>query len=97
MPFDSEDEAITLANGDKFGLCSSAWTPDKDRAVALAKRLEAGYTYLNAHGPAAQDRRGPFGGFKQSGIGCNLGYDGVIQFQGRHSISGPVGWLFYNP
>ena len=94
MPFDSEDQAITLANGDRFGLCSSVWTPDKDRAVALAKHLEAGYTYLNAHGPAAQDGRGPFGGFKQSGIGRNLGYEGVIQFQGYHSISGPEGWLF---
>ncbi len=93
MPFDTDDEAIALANDSRFGLCSSVWTPDRDRAVALARRLEAGYTYLNAHGPAAQDGRGPFGGFKQSGIGRNLGYEGVIQFQGYHSISGPAGWL----
>lgn len=93
MPFDTEDEAIALANDSRFGLCSSVWTADRDRAVALARRLEAGYTYLNAHGPAAQDGRGPFGGFKQSGIGRNLGYEGVIQFQGYHSISGPAGWL----
>ncbi len=93
IPFDTEDEAIAAANDSRFGLCSSVWTPDMDRAVALSKRLEAGYTYLNAHGPAAQDSRGPFGGFKHSGIGRNLGYEGVIQFQGYHSISGPPGTL----
>ena len=93
LPFQTEDEAIERANDSRFGLCSSVWTADRDRAVALARRLEAGYTYLNAHGPAAQDGRGPFGGFKQSGIGRNLGYEGVIQFQGYHSISGPAGWL----
>lgn len=51
------------------------------------------YTHLNARGPASQDERGPFGGFKQSGFGRNLGYEGVIQFQGYHSISGPAGGL----
>lgn len=93
MPFDTEDEAIAKANDSRFGLCSSVWTPDRDRATAIARRLEAGYTYLNAHGPTAQDSRGPFGGFKHSGIGRNLGYEGVIQFQAYHSISGPPGWL----
>lgn len=93
MAFDSEDEAIGFANDSRFGLCSSVWTQDRDRAVALSRRIEAGYTYLNAHGPAAQDGRGPFGGFKQSGIGRNLGYEGVMQFQGHHSISSIPGWL----
>lgn len=91
MPFDTEDEAISFANASRFGLCSSVWTADTDRAVALGRQLEAGYTYINAHGPAAQDSRGPFGGFKQSGFGRNLGYEGVIQFQGYHSISGVPG------
>ena len=94
IPFDSEDEAVLLANDSRFGLCSSVWTNDKDRAVALGRKLEAGYTYLNAHGPTAQDSRGPFGGFKDSGIGRNLGYEGIIQFQGHHSISSVPGWLF---
>jgi acyl-CoA reductase-like NAD-dependent aldehyde dehydrogenase len=93
IPFDTEDDAVAKANDSNFGLCSSVWTADRDRAVALSRRIEAGYTYLNAHGPAAQDGRGPFGGFKDSGIGRNLGYEGVIQFQGHHSISGPPGWL----
>lgn len=94
MSFDTEKEAIALANDSNFGLCSSIWSNDKDHAMHLARQIEAGYTYLNAHGPTAQDERGPFGGFKDSGIGRNLGYEGIIQFQGYHSISGPAGSLF---
>lgn len=92
--FRTEDEAVALANDSIFGLCSSVWSKDADRATAISRRLEAGYTYLNNHGPMAQDSRGPFGGFKQSGIGRNLGYDGVLAFAEPHSISGPAGFLF---
>lgn len=94
MPFDTEDEAITLANDSQYGLCSSVWSEDLERAVSISRRLEAGYTYLNGHGPLAQDPRGPFGGFKNSGIGRNLGYEGILAFQGYHSISAPSGALF---
>lgn len=94
IPFDTEEEAIGLANDSRYGLCSSVWTDDRDNALRVARQLEAGYTYLNGHGPLAQDNRGPFGGFKESGIGRNLGYEGIIEFQEYHSISGPNGWLF---
>ena len=93
IPFDNEEEAIHLANDSRFGLCSSVWTEDRERAIRVARRLEAGYTYLNGHGPLAQDNRGPFGGFKESGIGRNLGFEGILEFQEYHSISGPNGWL----
>ena len=93
MPFDTEGEAIRRANDSRYGLCSSVWTEDRDRALSISRQLEAGYTYLNGHGPTAQDFRGPFGGFKDSGFGRNLGYEGVVQFQGYHSISSVPGWL----
>lgn len=94
LPFDSDDDALQLANDTEFGLCSSVWTADRERAVAMARRLEAGYTYINGHGPMAQDHRGPFGGFKQSGIGRVLGEVGMDEFMEPHSISAPPGWLF---
>jgi acyl-CoA reductase-like NAD-dependent aldehyde dehydrogenase len=93
MPFDTEDEVIAKANDSEFGLCSSIWTEDYERAVRLSRRIEAGYTYLNAHGPSAQDGKGPFGGFKHSGFGRNFGYEGVLAFQGYHCISAPRGRL----
>ncbi|MEH6576879.1 MAG: aldehyde dehydrogenase family protein [Amphritea sp.] len=93
VPFDTIDEAVAWANDSEFGLCSSVWTEDRDQALKVARRLEAGYTYLNGHGPLAQDPRAPFGGHKHSGIGRNLGYEGVQAFQEPHSISGPENWL----
>lgn len=93
IPFDSEEDALAMANDDQFGLASSVWSEDTDRAVAMARRIEAGYTFINAHGPSAQDGNGPFGGFKKSGIGRNFGYEGVIQFQGHHSIAGAPGTI----
>ncbi|MCB1359318.1 MAG: aldehyde dehydrogenase family protein [Maritimibacter sp.] len=92
--FRTEAEAVGLANDSEYGLCSSVWSADAERALRIARQLEAGYTYLNNHGPMAQDGRGPFGGFKHSGIGRNLGYDGVLAFAEPHTISGPTGFLF---
>lgn len=94
LSFDTDDEAIAYANNTEFGLCSSVWTADRNRAVSMARRLEAGYTYLNGHGPMAQDHRSPFGGVKQSGIGRVLGFEGLHEFMEPHSISAPPGWLF---
>ncbi|MBR3369463.1 MAG: aldehyde dehydrogenase family protein [Rhodobacteraceae bacterium] len=93
LPFDTEEQALALANDDQFGLASSVWSADIDRAVALARRIEAGYSFINAHGPSAQDGNGPFGGFKKSGIGRNFGYEGLIQFQGYHSITAAPGTI----
>jgi acyl-CoA reductase-like NAD-dependent aldehyde dehydrogenase len=93
MRIDDEAQGIRMANDCELGLCSSVWTADRERALRVARKLEAGTTYINHHGPLAQDDRGPFGGVKQSGIGRNLGYEGVLGFQGYHTISGPGGWL----
>ncbi len=93
LSFDTEEQALAMANDDQFGLASSVWSSDVERAVRLARRIEAGYSFINAHGPSAQDGNGPFGGFKKSGIGRNFGYEGVVQFQGYHSIAGAPGLL----
>jgi acyl-CoA reductase-like NAD-dependent aldehyde dehydrogenase len=91
LPFDDEHEAIRLANDSQLGLCSSVWSADLERAERVARQIEAGYTYINIHGPMGQDNRGPFGGFKESGVGRQLGRQGVYAFMEPHTISFPGG------
>ena len=92
--FETEAEAIALANDNDFGLSSSVWSGDDDHAIKVARQLEVGFTNLNAHGPTAMDGLSPFGGVKHSGIGRNFGYEGITQFQDYHSISGTKGRVF---
>ena len=78
----------------ELGLSSSVWSQDTNRAVSVARQLEAGFTNINAHGPTAMDGLSPFGGVKQSGVGRNFGYEGLTQFQETHSLSGITGAVF---
>ena len=72
MPFDNEDEAIRLANDSEFGLASSIWTENVDHGWELARRIDAGTTFINTHAvSSAVDM--PFGGFKFSGLGRGHG------------------------
>jgi acyl-CoA reductase-like NAD-dependent aldehyde dehydrogenase len=73
MKFSNEDEAVARANATEYGLASSVWSTDIDRAFALGDRLEAGTTFVNGHSLFTVDPDAPFGGFKESGIGYNGG------------------------
>lgn len=74
LPFDTEDEAVALANDSEFGLAASVWTEDIDRGFAIAARIEAGTAFVNTHKLGASDVTMPFGGFKQSGLGRGHGF-----------------------
>ena len=74
------DDAITAANATDFGLTASIWTGDDALADRVAAQLVAGTVSVNCHGMAAQDPRLPFGGVGQSGLGRELGADGIRAF-----------------
>ena len=71
IPFRDEDEAIRLANDTVYGLSGSIWTRDGARALRMARAIEAGNISLNSNSSVRVTT--PFGGFKQSGYGRELG------------------------
>jgi acyl-CoA reductase-like NAD-dependent aldehyde dehydrogenase len=73
--FDTETEALALANDNEFGLGSAVWTSDLDRAIRVARRLRVGDVWVNTH--YIRLAESPFGGVKQSGIGRELGMEGL--------------------
>lgn len=78
IPYDSEADAVEIANDSEFGLAASVWSADNSRALAVAEAVEAGSVWVNdAHQINAQV---PFGGYKQSGIGRELGPDALDEY-----------------
>jgi acyl-CoA reductase-like NAD-dependent aldehyde dehydrogenase len=78
--YDDVEDAVTAANATEFGLTASVWTGDDALADRITDRLVAGTVSVNCHGLAAQDPRLPFGGCGQSGLGRELGVDGIRAF-----------------
>ena len=89
--YDDIDDAVTAANATEFGLTASVWTGDDALADRIAGQLVAGTVSVNCHGLAAQDPRLPFGGCGQSGLGRELGVEGIRAFtQPRTFVRHPV-------
>ena len=88
MPFDSEDEAIELANDTPYGLAAYIQTDSADRARRVAGRLRAGMVQVNG---ASRASGAPFGGYKQSGVGREGGAWGIEEFLEIKTISGITG------
>lgn len=85
MSYKTVDEALERANDTPYGLGSSLWSSDIDRAAALAPRLEAGTTWINHHFALTPDV--PFGGIKQSGLGVEFGRAGFEEFTEPHVVN----------
>jgi betaine-aldehyde dehydrogenase len=78
LPFEDEADAIALANATDYGLSGSIWTRDLSRAVRVARAVESGNLSVNSHSSVRYHT--PFGGFKQSGLGRELGPDAPLSF-----------------
>ncbi|HEX6519073.1 MAG TPA: aldehyde dehydrogenase [Streptosporangiaceae bacterium] len=88
IPYDSEDEAVRIANDSIYGLSGSVWTADRDRGLGIARRIRTGMISVNG---APQAWGTPFGGYKQSGIGREMGPEGLHSFTELKSIAlGPA-------
>jgi acyl-CoA reductase-like NAD-dependent aldehyde dehydrogenase len=77
LPYDSEDEAIDIANDSEYGLAGGVWSGDQDHAIAVARRIRTGQIEING---GAFNPNAPFGGYKQSGIGREFGTFGLEEF-----------------
>src|SRR5699024_7245273 len=74
-PFDTEEEALALANDVQYGLAGYVWTNDLKRGHRVAGSIEAGMVWLNSHN--IRDLRTPFGGIKSSGVGSEGGHRSI--------------------
>jgi acyl-CoA reductase-like NAD-dependent aldehyde dehydrogenase len=89
IPFETPEEALTIANDTMYGLAAAVWTKDIDRAIKFAKHIKAGTVWINAYHAAGALGVPvmPFGGYKQSGIGRELGMEGMDGFLETKSVS----------
>lgn len=85
MPYDTEEEAVQIANSVPYGLSGGVWSADRDRAVAFARRLRTGQVVINGE---PLNLRAPFGGYGQSGLGREYGRYGLEEYFEIKSLQG---------
>ena len=84
IPFDTEDDAVGIANGTVYGLAAGVWTKSIRRALSMSERLEAGTVWVNTY--RAVSYMSPFGGYKRSGIGRESGIDAIREYLQTKSV-----------
>ncbi|MBL4663097.1 MAG: aldehyde dehydrogenase family protein, partial [Flavobacteriaceae bacterium] len=90
MPFETEEEALQMANDVKYGLSATLWTTDLNRTMRLSKKLESGIVWVNTW--LNRDLRTPFGGMKDSGVGREGGFEALRFFTEAKNVC-----ITYNP
>ncbi|CAN5492469.1 aldehyde dehydrogenase family protein [soil metagenome] len=89
LPFEDEADAIALANDTQYGLSGSIWTDNLSRALRVSRGVEAGNLSVNSHSSVRYST--PFGGFKQSGLGRELGPDAPLHFTETKNVFFAIG------
>jgi betaine-aldehyde dehydrogenase len=89
LPFDDEADAISLANDSPYGLSGSIWTDNLSRALRVSRAVESGNLSVNSHSSVRYNT--PFGGFKQSGLGRELGPDAPLSFTETKNVFFAIG------
>jgi betaine-aldehyde dehydrogenase len=95
IPFDTEDEAIQIANDTEYGLAAAVWTKNLTRAHRVTSQLRAGILWVNHYHPTYNEM--PWGGYKQSGSGRELGLYGIENYLEIKQVNinldeTPIGW-----
>ncbi|QLY30884.1 aldehyde dehydrogenase [Nocardia huaxiensis] len=88
LPYDTEDEAVAIANDSDYGLAGSVWTTDIEHGIEIASRVRTGTYAINWY---AFDPCAPFGGYKTSGIGRENGPEGLDAYCEQKSVLMPMG------
>jgi acyl-CoA reductase-like NAD-dependent aldehyde dehydrogenase len=89
IPYETEDEAVAIANDSVYGLAGSVWTSDIEHGAEIATRVRTGTYAINWY---AFDPGSPFGGYKNSGLGRENGPEGLDAFCEQKSLLMPLGW-----
>ncbi|MEZ5502263.1 MAG: aldehyde dehydrogenase family protein [Halioglobus sp.] len=88
IPFDDDDDAVRIANDSEYGLSGAIHSGDKARALALARRIRSGSLSINGAGFFGADA--PFGGYKQSGVGREMGLEGLLEYTETKTVGFPA-------
>jgi aldehyde dehydrogenase (NAD+) len=83
IAYDGEDDAVRIANDSDYGLGGTVWTSDREHGAEVARRVQTGTIGINQYQP---DPAAPFGGVKGSGLGRELGPEGLVAYQQLQSI-----------
>jgi acyl-CoA reductase-like NAD-dependent aldehyde dehydrogenase len=92
LGYDDEDAVLAAANAGDLGLGASVWSADEERAIAFARRCEAGFAFINTHNRTGMSLRAPFGGVKRSGWGREYATEGLAESAQTCVIHAPAAY-----